>query len=292
MSNEGKYTIIDLASFKNSKVVCLTLDVEQDYGDLLDKPSYEGLQHIPDLVNLFKGRNIPLTCFVQGSLFETHPSAIEQLSALDVEFEVHAYSHPKPREINHELEISRGKAAFTKFLGREPMAYRSPCGVVDEKMFSILPLHGFKFDSSVVPSVRPGAFNSLNRPTKPYFFNDSGVVEIPVTVVSNLIRIPISLSYIRLLGRTYFYLLRSIKLPKLIIFNFHLHDLYTLGSSKNIPFGKFPVLYRAIFRRIYTRSSDNGMGLLQDLINLFSRKGYRFLKLIDVYRLISGESPS
>ncbi len=31
MSNKGKYTIIDLANFRNSKVVCLTLDVEKDY---------------------------------------------------------------------------------------------------------------------------------------------------------------------------------------------------------------------------------------------------------------------
>jgi peptidoglycan/xylan/chitin deacetylase (PgdA/CDA1 family) len=292
MSNGRKYTIVDLAGFKNSKAVCLTLDVEQDYGDLLDEPSYEGLQHIPGLVNLFKKRNIPLTCFVQGSLFETHPSAIEQLSALDVEFEVHAYSHPKPKEINHELEISKGKAAFAEFFGREPIAYRSPSGVVDEKMFSILPRYGFKFDSSVFPSVRPGVFNSLNRPPKPYFLNDSSMVEFPVTVVSNLIRIPISLSYVKLLGRPYFYLLRSINLPKLIIFNFHLHDLYTLSSSKDIPFGKFPVLYRAIFRRIYMGRSNNGMRLLENLITLFSIKGYKFLKLIDVYSFISGESLS
>lgn len=288
-SNE-KYTIIDLASFKNSKAVCLTLDVEQDYGDLLDKPSYEGLQHIPHLVNLFKERNIPLTCFVQGSLFETHPSAIEQLSALDVEFGVHAYSHPKPKEISYELEISKGKAAFAKFLGREPMAYRSPSGIVDERMFSILSRHGFKFDSSVFPSVRPGVFNSLNRPTKPYFLHDSGMVELPVTVVSNLLRIPISLSYVKLLGKPYFYLLRSSNLPNLIIFNFHLHDLYTLSSASNIPFEKFTLLYRAIFRRIYTGRSNNGMGLLENLITLFSNKGYRFLKLMDIYHVASKEA--
>ena len=290
VSNKGNYTIIDLANFRNSKVVCLTLDVEQDYGDLLDEPSYEGLQHVPDLVNLFKARNIPVTCFVQGSLFEIHPSAIEQLSALDVEFGVHAYSHPKPKEIDHELEISKGKEAFTKFWGREPITYRSPSGVVDENMFSILPLYGFKFDSSVVPSVRPGAFNNLNKPTGPYFLNDSGIVEFPVTVVSNLIRIPISLSYVKLLGKPYFYLLRSSNLPNLIIFGFHLHDLYTLTSSSNIPFKKFHPLYRPIFRRIYTRRSDSGMGLLENLITLFSTKGYRFLKLIDIYDAVSKEA--
>lgn len=286
--DKGKYTIIDLTKLKNRKIACLTLDLEQDYGDLLDEPSYEGLSHIDTVVSLFRERGIPLTCFVQGSLFETHPSAIEKLSALDIEFEVHTYSHPKPKEIDHEFEIGKGKEAFAKFWGREPIAYRSPAGVVDEKMFSILPLYGFKFDSSVIPSVRPGVFNSLNKPIVPYSLNDSSMIEFPVTVVSNLFRVPISLSYVKLLGKPYFYLLRSSNLPNLIIFAFHLHDLYTLSSSSNIPFQKFPFLYRAIFRRIYTRRSDNGMELLQDLVALFSSKGYRFLKLIDVYGLITG----
>lgn len=289
-SDQGKYHIIDLAKFKDKKVVCLTLDVEQDYGHLLNEPSYEGIQCIPELVSLFKERGIPLTCFVQGSLFETHPSVIEQLSALDVEFEVHSYSHPGPKEIDHELEISRGKEAFAKFWGREPIAYRSPSGIVNEKMFSILPLYGFKFDSSVFPSVRPGVFNSLNRPTKPCFIHDSGMVEFPVTVFSNLFRIPLSLSYVKLLGKPYFYLLCSSNLPNLIIFSFHLHDLYTLSSASNIPFNRFSLLYRAIFRRIYTGRSNNGMGLLEKLITLFSAKGYKFGKLADVHRSISEEN--
>lgn len=288
--NNEKYTAIDLANFKKNRIACLTLDVEQDYGHLLDEPSYEALQHLPDLVNLFRERSIPLTCFVQGSLFEIHPSAIEQLSALDVEFEVHTYSHPKPKEMDHEREISEGKEAFTKFWGREPIGYRSASGVVDEKMFAILPRYGFKFDSSVVPSIRPGVFNSLNKPTGPYFLNDCGIAEFPVTVVSNLIRIPISLSYVKLLGKPYFYLLRSSNLPNLIIFSFHLHDLYTLTSSSNIPFERFTLLCRTIFRRIYTGRSDSGMGLLENLITLFSTKGYRFLKLIDVYHAASKEA--
>jgi peptidoglycan/xylan/chitin deacetylase (PgdA/CDA1 family) len=285
-SNRGEYTIIDLAKLRSSKVVCLTLDVEQDYGGLLHEPSYEGFQHIPDLVNILKAKNIPLTCFVQGSLFDTHPSAIEQLSALDAEFEVHAYSHPGIKEMDTELEIKRGKDAYRKFFGKEPLGYRAPLGFIRREDYDILVSEGFKFDSSIFPSLMPGVFNNLSKPTRPYFLNNPRIVEFPLAVFSNLIRIPIGLSYVKLLGKPYFYLLKTGKLPNLIVFDFHLHDLHTLSSSKNIPFGKFSPLYRAIYRRVYMGGSNNGMRLLQDLVNLFSRKGYRFLKLIDIYNLI------
>lgn len=289
-SAKGKYTPIDLAKLKNRKIACLTLDLEQDYGDILDEPSYEGLSHMSAVVNLLKAKDVPLTCFVQSSLLETHPSAIEQLSELDIEFELHTYSHPKPKEIDHELEMRRGKEAFTRFFGKEPLAYRSPSGVVSEKMFALLPLYGFKFDSSVIPSLRPGGyFNSLNKPITPYLLDNSNTIEFPVTVFSKVIRVPVSLSYVKLLGKVYFRLLRISRLPNLIVFSFHLHDLYTLSSSSNIPSGKFPPVYRFIFRRIYKGINNNGMELLKDLITLFSSKGYEFLKLVDAYRLITEE---
>ena len=288
---KGKYTPIDLKKLQNGKVACLTLDLEQDYGDLLDEPSYKGLSCIDAVVSLFRERSIPLTCFVQGSLLETHPYAIEQLSELDIEFEVHSYSHPKPKEIDHELEISRGKEAFTKFFRKEPLAYRSPAGIVSEEMFALLPLYGFKFDSSVIPSLRPGGyFNSLDKPIMPYLLDNSNTIEFPLTVFSKVIRLPVSLSYVKLLGKPYFHLLRIINLPSLIVFSFHLHDLCSLSSSSNIPFSKFSPLYRVIFRRIYKGRNNNGMELLEDLITLFASKGYQFLKLMDVSSLIRGEN--
>lgn len=113
------------------------------------------------------------------------------------------------------------------------------------------------------------------------------MVEFPVTVFSNIIRIPVSLSYVRLLGEPYLRLLRSGGLSDLVIFDFHLHDLYTLDSSSAIPFERFPLFYRTVFRRIYTGRNGNGMGLLENLINLFSSKGFRFLKLVDVYETVT-----
>lgn len=286
VSNKEKYTMLDLHNLKNEKVVCLTLDVEQDHADLLDEPSYDGFEHIPNLVSFFKERDIPLTCFVQGSLLETHPAQIEQLYTLDVEFELHSYSHPGPQEMNTEFEIEKGKEAYRRFFSEDPLGYRAPLGVINGSDYEILASNGFRFDSSIYPSIRPGTFNNLTKPTKPYILNNSQIVEFPIAVLSDIIRVPVSLSYIKLLGKPYLRLLKTFNLPSLIIFDFHLHDLFQLNSSNKIPLKKFPFIYQKIFKRIYHQGSINGLYVVNELIMMLKKRGYTFSKLIDIYDLI------
>ncbi|MBT9139236.1 MAG: Peptidoglycan deacetylase [Syntrophomonadaceae bacterium] len=284
--SSSKSTIIDCPELRNKKVACLTLDVEQDYGDLLEEPCYEGLEYIPELVNFFKEKGIPLTCFVQGSLFETHSDKIRQLAELNVEFELHSYSHPKPGQIDPQVEIEKGKETYREFFGRDAIGYRSPLGVIGKQEYELLAANGFKFDSSVFPSLRPGTFNNLRKPTKPFRVNGPGIIEFPFTVFSDVFRIPIALSYIKLFGKPYLYVLKTFNLPSLIVFDFHLHDLFRLSSSKKIPLGKFSPFYRLIFRRIY-QNSENGLATLNEFIILLQKKGYSFQKLIDVYEVVS-----
>ncbi|MCL0075578.1 polysaccharide deacetylase family protein [Dehalococcoidia bacterium] len=284
--NKEEYTILTLHALKK-KVACLTLDVEQDYGTVLEEPSYDGIEHIPDLVEFFKRRNIPLTCFVQGSLFETHPAQIEQLAILDVEFGLHSFSHPAAKDADVKFEIESGKQAYLNFFGKEPVGYRFPDGVISREGYQILAANGFKFDSSIFPSLRPNAFNNLGLPTKPYFLNHCQIVELPFTVFSNVIRIPIALSYIKLLGKPYFYFLKTLPLPDLIIFDFHLHDLFRLNSVNRIPLEKFPSYYRRIFKRIYYGGKVNGIHILDEFIATLRKKKYTFSKLIDVYEAAS-----
>lgn len=284
----SKNSIIDFSKLSNKKVACLTLDIEQDYGDLLENPSYEGLEHVPELVKILKEKNIPLTCFVQGSLLESHSTQIESFFALDVEFELHSYSHPGSKSINTRFEIEKGREAYRRFFGENPLGYRSPLGIINDQDYEILTANGFKFDSSVFPSLRPGVFNNLRKPTKPYHINGLGITEFPFTVFSDVIRIPIALSYLKLIGKPYIYLLKAFSLPSLIIFCFHLHDLFELSSSNKIPLKEYPLIYRKIFRKIY-QERKSGLLILEEFIKILQKKEYMFLKLIDVYKMMPKE---
>lgn len=284
LKHKKDYSLIDL---QVKRKMCLTLDIEQDYGDLLSEPCYEGLKRIPELVNFCKERNIPLTCFVQGSLLETHPEEIKQLVALDVEFELHSYSHPGVKAINAEFEIRSGKEAYQKFFGKEPLGYRAPLGFVRREDYEILAAEGFKFDSSIFPSLRPGVFKNLGSPTKPYLLHNPKIIEFPFAVFSRFIRIPIGLSYIKLLGKPYLYLLKVSPLSDLIVFGFHLHDLFKLESAGKLSLNGFSPMYKLIFNRIYRRQKDNGLGILDDVISIFRGKGYTFSRLDTIYDSIN-----
>ena len=288
-SSKTGCTIVDLSGLKMDKLVCLTLDLEQDYGELLDEPCYEGLEHIPSIVNFFRERGIPLTCFVQGSLFETHPAQIEELCTLDVDFELHSYSHPSPKLSNTEFEVEKGKEAYKRFFGKDPVGYRAPLCVINSKDYETLASHEFRFDSSICPSMRPGVFNNFSKPATPYLVDNPRTVEFPLTVLSNIIRIPMGLSYINLLGKSYLRLLKLFPLPNLMIVDFHLHDLFGLSSSNRIPLRKLPFIYRSIFRRIYQARNGKGLDTLDEFITILCNRGYSFSKLIDIYEVISKE---
>lgn len=291
-SNKREYSLIDLGALRDKKVVCLTLDIEQDYGDLLDTPCYEGLQHVPDLVSFFKEKSVPLTCFVQGSLLETHPAQVKQFSALDVDFELHSYSHPKPRQRIIEREIERGKEVYRKFFGKDPIGYRAPLGVINTHDYGILASHGFKFDSSIAPSVRLGVFNELLKPRQPYLMNNFNMVEFPITMFSGVVRVPMSLSYLKLFGKSW--LMRIFSWPNFILFYFHIHDLFELDSASQLPLKGFnPIyrliytpLYRMIFRSIYQKQKGSGFTILDELITAFRQRGYTFYRLDDVYKSV------
>jgi peptidoglycan/xylan/chitin deacetylase (PgdA/CDA1 family) len=289
LNSNTKYDRIDLNYLTNVKGFCLTLDLEQDYGDLFDKPHYDGLAHIPELISFMQEINIPFTVFVQGCLFEMFPHVIEQLSKLDVEFELHSYSHARYKNTNARYEIESGKKAYVKYFGKDPIGYRFPSGIFSNEDYSILAENGFQFDSSVFPSVRPSAFNNLNMPIYPYYIKEYEIVELPFSVFSKYIRIPVALSYIKLLGWSYLELIKLSFLPEIIIFNFHIHDLFDLPLVSRFDKENFSVLNRIVFKRIYKQQRNDGFILLKSIISNFRERNYSFYKLNTIYDLVGKE---
>ncbi len=184
-----QYSPVNLGQFKDKKIACLTLDVEHDYGTLLTKPTFKGLSNIPFLVDFLKDKDIPLTCYVQGSLFESYGQDINYLSKIEVEYEPHSFSHPSPNTMNFEWEIEKSKEAYQAFFGKEPIGYRSPDGYINgDHYFETLYRNGFKYDASVFPSFRPNRFNHLNHPVSPYYEYDNQIIEFPFSVLSPYIQ--------------------------------------------------------------------------------------------------------
>lgn len=267
------------------KTVCLTLDLECDFGELLPVKKYEGLKRIDALVKLLAKRGIPLTCFIQGSLLETHADTIKKFSGLDIEFQLHSYSHATPEQASVDSEVRNGVEAYEKYFGRRPTGYRAPLGIVNGRTFSLLSLYGFEYDSSIFPSFRPNRFSNLDKPTTPFFIN-AHILEIPFTVFSGIIRIPIALSYIKLLGRPYKFCLRYGRLPKLIVFDFHLHDLFRIDSSRDIDFDSLTLTDRLVLKKLYLNERIDGLATFEEIISIFQDRGYTFAKMNDVYQEI------
>lgn len=268
------------------KTVCLTLDLEQDYGTILQKPTLSGLNNIPMLVDILRDKNIPLTCFVQCSLLDNYPEKLLYFKNIDVEFEPQSYNHPHPDKMNFSYEIEKSKESYKKFFNKNPLGYRSPDGYIDcNDYYEILINNGIKYDSSVFPSLRPKRFNNLLMKVEPYYLCNNQIIEFPFTVVSKLIRIPISLSYLKLFGFPFFSLLKIKSLPKLIIFDFHLHDLTRLPTVNEIFLqNKFSFFEKSIYKKIYMDQGDSGIYIFLKIINLFQNAGYKFRKMEDIYR--------
>jgi len=281
-----QYYPVNLGQIEHKKTACLTLDVEHDYGTLLTIPAYDGLNNIPLLVDFLKEKDLPLTCYIQGSLFETHRKDINYFSRLEVEFELHSYSHPSPNRMNFEWEIERSKEAYHAFFGKEPLGYRSPDGYINgNNYYETLFRNGFKYDSSVFPSFRPNRFNNLNHPVNPYYVYNNQIIEFPFSVLSPHIRVPISLSYLKLLGIPFLKLLEIFPLPNLIIFDFHLHDLSSLSTFDEICLqNRLPAYQKALYKRIYMSKGDQGFPILTRFIETLQKSGYNFLKVEDVFR--------
>lgn len=258
----------------DEKQFALTLDLENDW--YFDEPGYDHLtfEYIDDFIDLIDGLSVPLSVFVVGKTLEKYPETIDRLeSELDAEYHLHSYRH-EPSSNTFREELKLGKRAFRDHFGRDPIGYREPYGGIDFEQFPILADEGFEFDSSVFPSYRPGVYNNLDTPLEPYV--PEGVpdlLEIPLGVVRG-VRIPLSQNYLKLFGRPMLELLSIAPLPKTLVYNVHLQDLYRTESHANLPSMK---------RRIMSRNLDRSVEILEESVERIRSIGYEPTKITDIH---------
>jgi peptidoglycan/xylan/chitin deacetylase (PgdA/CDA1 family) len=268
-------------SWPDERAIYLTLDLECDYGTALPANTYEADRETDQLVDLLERYSAPLSCFVQTEVLEEAPTAVRTLAEADVpvSFHAHSHTHPPRAEADVEYEVRESVARVQSEFETEHIGYRFPDGDAYPTDYEILGRHGVSFSSTLFPSWRPGRFNNARRDRKPFRHRDSGVVELPFTVQSDLIRIPVSISYLKFLGRGYDWLVRQDS-PTIIIFDMHMHDLVVPSTFADLP---------RRYKLVYARHKHDGFAMLDRLLDSLQSNGYRFGELTELYERVTGK---
>lgn len=259
---------------KNKKIF-FTLDLEQDYGRINE---YSAFVNIPALIDLFKKYNLKLTIFSTGKIIEESPDVIKKFQDnLNCEIQLHSYEHEINREISPEEkknDLKKGIEVYKKYFGRNPDGYRAPRGNISLEEIGWLKEGGFAYDSSFIPTYRPGLFNNARKNDKPFNY-ENGLLEIPFSAIPS-IKLPFSLSYLQLLG----WPIASIFMNKAknknpLVFGFHLHNLAKLSNFK---------ILKPSFRLFYIRNQNNGFKILEKFIIWTKKNGYKSATMSEINR--------
>ena len=258
-----------------AKTACITLDLESDW--FVDGPgrTYMTAEYLDEYIELIQSVDVPVSVFVVGRLLEERPDIVERLdAALDCEFHLHSYAHDPEMSAGFRTDLREGIRAFESFFGRRPRGYRAPLGKISAQQLTTLDSEGFRFDSSIFPSYRPGAYNNLDAPTAPYRpAGTEELVELPVGVLPYL-RVPTAQSYLKLGGRSYLRLLDWLDLPDRLVFVSHLHDFIETPANEH---------RSQPMKAIQQRNLAESTTLFQSLVERLTAMGYEFRTIGALY---------
>lgn len=274
-------TRIKLDRWPTNRTVYLTLDLEEDYAGLLQQQSFEAAKGVDELVELLEQYDVPLSCFLQTQILDDAPEVIESLEAASfpVEFHAHTHTHPLRDVADVDFEVDESVSRIRDRFGTESIGFRFPEGVTQSGDYSVLERYDVSFDSSLFPSWRPGRFDNTEAPTTPYRHRPTGIVELPFAVYSDRIRVPVALSYFKLLGRPFQWLAQRTP-PEAIVFDMHMHDLVTPPSFEQLPRN---------YQLIYGRRKEQGLDVLASFIEALDSRGYEFGSMTDLYANVRAE---
>lgn len=264
------------------KFACVTLDMEPDYGDpqkkirLIENSEY--FERYTAIVNKY---NAKVTMFTVTTLFDSYGELFKKLAArIPLEFSVHSHTHD-PHNACSLDEVKNSQAAYEKFINAKPLGYRAPIGRIDKDGLGHLLDHGFAYDASVYPSIRPGRFGyfNLHMPNTPFRVtrsDGSSLVEFPFTSIET-IRIVFALSYAKLFGwSAYSFMLNLFGLPETALLLSHPYDFY----FGNIPNNTIDGLERWAM----TRGTGYEFDIFENILAFLHAQGYEFVHLSEVYK--------
>ena len=254
------------------KIACITLDVETDFHDPDGKIRlFDDASLFDRYTALVKKHNVKLTAFLVTSLLDKYGADYQRLTVeIPVEFGIHSHLHDMSNPCSR-ADIEESVRAYRNFFGKNPMGYRAPVGqITREGMKSLLDL-GFRYDSSIYPSVRPGkpGYNNLHLPVEPFRVKkeSQSIIEIPFATLHGL-RLVFSLSYVKLFGWTiYDWLMKIFPPPNQVAVLTHPYDHY---------FHLLPQTTDGWEKPLMQRNAASAFELLETMINFLHNAGYEF----------------
>lgn len=265
--------------------ICYTIDVEPDFGGLLAKDEYFGIDNLKRLSEIISYYDLKVTAFVTGKTLVEMPRTMDSLLEMKAEIEQHSYSHQIGSKVKLK-DIEKGIESYEKIFGRPPNGYRAPQGIISSEEIDLLRRRCVKFDSSIFPTFFPGRFNRVGFPISPFYVGDSGIIEIPFSVVPK-IRIPIGLSYMQLLGFNFFRLLfRTLGLPDLIIYDFHTYELGHVQSYRHLPLSAKAGYFRA--QKLYSDPAS----VFELFVRYMKKRGFESIYMNDLYERVKQHVPT
>jgi peptidoglycan/xylan/chitin deacetylase (PgdA/CDA1 family) len=268
------------------KIACITLDVETDFHDRDGRIRlFEDASLFDRYTALVKKHNVKLTAFLVTSLLNKYSADYKRLAEeIPVEFAIHSHAH-NTNDPCSRTDIEESVRTYRDFFGKNPSGYRAPVGqITREGMNTLLDL-GFRYDSSIYPSVRPGkpGYNNLHLPVEPFRVRKEAqsILEVPFATLHGL-RLVFSLSYVKLFGwTTYNSLMKIFPPPNQMAMLTHPYDHY---------FHLLPETTDGWEKPLMQRNAESAFELLEKMIVFLHEAGYEFEFISGLCDYLAGES--
>ena len=270
-----------MSESRKGALACITMDVEPDfvsYSVSSNCPRYYGLFDEPGyferFCNTITRHQVRLTCYVVGSVLRDRADYVRELAKIGAEFGCHSLTHDLAAQ-ETESEVRGGIDGFTDFFGYSPQGYRSPFFILRPITLETLDRQGVRYDSSFMPSIRPGLYSSLNGQMLPFRWQGFSLVELPLAVVPR-VRVPIALSYMKALGKTTYSILRRVSdFPDPLVTFFHpMNLIYSPAAYERLPLR---------WKLANARNRWRGLEMLEQFLTFIEDSGYQFAFMSEVY---------
>ena len=168
----------------NKRVAALSFDVEQDCPPYL--ATWRGIEEgLPRLLQLLDEANVKATFFFTGEALQRYPALARRVLDEGHELGVHGFRHERLDRLPRDdacRAIAEATRAAAKVLGETPAGFRAPNLQLPKHLLGCLASLGYRYDSSMAwykPPFRRKPFRVAQ-----------GLVEIPVTLTSSVLRLP------------------------------------------------------------------------------------------------------